>query len=221
MRVGPAPQPQPGAGDLVSIVRARDTADIAWGAALRRRDALALTRAAAAREAEARAAAVTALEAVRNEAAAEAAHADAEVAEAEAALEEAAEAAAAAAAAELAATGASRLPTTAAASVAIATASSIATTRTEAAVSVGTTATGLLSTPLEQLRPLGLRYLRAADVTMGCLRRSNPLRRAALIITRAPLFTFFILTHIFVNFVFLASYDPALELLLHEREVVP
>lgn len=53
-----------------------------------------------------------------------------------------------------------------------------------------------LALAAEVVSPIGLHYLRVADVTLGCLRKDNPVRRVALMFTRSVYFDWFILANI-------------------------
>jgi hypothetical protein len=65
-----------------------------------------------------------------------------------------------------------------------------------------------LALAAEVVAPLGLQFLHVPEVTLRCLRKSNPLRRFSLILARAIYFDWFILANIAVNFLILAATSP-------------
>jgi len=56
--------------------------------------------------------------------------------------------------------------------------------------------------------PPAMKWLEVEEKSWGCLGKSNPVRNAALILTRSSLFDSFMLLNIVANFVILAAYDP-------------
>ena len=56
--------------------------------------------------------------------------------------------------------------------------------------------------------PIGLNSVRVPDETLGCFKKSNPIRRLALLFTRSKNSVHFILFNIILNFIILASTNP-------------